>query len=84
MKPDARFYLSQALADYAQGEGVLTAALYPLAYLPTKKLLSRTDQTTALRLLATPNTGISMTQLAAQAALLAAGAPVVELLAVNV
>lgn len=76
--------LAKALADYAQGEGVLTAALYPLAYLPTKKLLSRTDQTTALRLLATPNTGISMTQLAAQAALLAAGAPVVELLAVNV
>ena len=48
------------------------------------QFLSRTDQATAAGLLKANGTGIPSKQLLAQAALLLAGAPIVELLGINV
>ncbi|KAL8277202.1 hypothetical protein RQP46_010375 [Phenoliferia psychrophenolica] len=76
--------LTEAVAQYALGQGPLTAALYPIAYLTGPQFLSRTDQTTAAGMLKAKSKGISAKQLAAQVALYLAGAPIVELLGINV
>lgn len=74
---------SRAVAEYESGQGILTAALYPVAYLAGRSFLSFEDQQTALQLAAQTGTGISAKQLAAQTALYRVGAPIVELLGVN-
>lgn len=75
---------TQALAEYALGMGILTAMLYPLAYLTPPDFLSCADQKKAYALLFdTNNPGIPRAQLAAQQALYLAGAPQVELVGVN-
>lgn len=69
---------SQALAAYAAGTGILTQCLYALAYLTGPSFLSTVDQINALKLMALPQTGISVRQLLKQVALYLGGSPIVE------
>ena len=74
----------QAVADYGVGQGPLTAALYALAYLAGPQFLSPAEQATVSALLDANSTDIPSRQLVAQRALYEAGAPIVELLSINV
>ena len=73
----------QAVAEYALGQGPLTAALYPIAYLNVSQLLSAADLDTLAGLLKPNDSNIPLKQYLAQVALLSAGAPIVEHLGIN-
>lgn len=76
--------LAEAVAEYATGQGILTQELSTLAYVPATTLLSSADQRTALGLAAQGAAFLPRIQQAAMAAMMVAGAPVVEFLPINV
>ncbi len=76
--------LAAAVAEYALGQGILTQELSTLAYVPATGLLTSAEQRTALGLAARTAPFLPKAQQVATAGLLAAGAPLVELLPINV
>lgn len=77
--------LAAALADYAQGRGILTEALFPLAYLRLGDFLNATElaQVETLGSQAS-NPQLSAQQYGASQTLWSKNVPVIELLSVNV
>lgn len=78
-------FFATALADYATGQGILTQAIYPLAYLSPTMLLNSTDATATLTAIkATPsNLGVTVKQIAALVASFTGGSPLIELVPIN-
>ncbi|GAA5886372.1 hypothetical protein JCM5296_001885 [Sporobolomyces johnsonii] len=77
--------LNEALGQYANGQGILTEALYPLAYLALGDFTNSSDQRTIANLGSqASNPQLSSQQYTASEDLYNANVPVLELLGINV
>ncbi|BGP52030.1 hypothetical protein JCM10450v2_008001 [Rhodotorula kratochvilovae] len=78
-------FLNAALADYAAGKGILTEALFPLAYLRLGDFLNSTELGTVSTLGSQANNPqLDSEQYGASQTLWSCNVPVVELLSINV
>lgn len=78
-------FLQEALGQYAKGQGILTEALFPLAYLKLSDFLSKEDLTKVAQLRSqASNPQLSAAQFKATQNLFDADVNVLELLGINV